>query len=190
VSGGPFVAVLGAKLAQLPAPVRSFHAATSPFVATGRADVAQAGSLAARLLCMLARLPRSGSDVRVGVAVTPLPGGRERWVRRFASRTYASTMTAGSGADAGLLIERFGPFGVFHLLFRLEPAERGLAWQLAGWKLLGVRLPDASAPRIDCLESAEAGRFRFDIDVAFPLIGPVLTYSGTLVPEPAGGWDG
>ena len=57
---------------------------------------------------------------------------------------------------------------------------------LVGWRLLSIPLPRRTLPRVNCLESAEGARFRFDIDVAFPLIGPVIHYRGWLVPvEPA-----
>ena len=106
---------------------------------------------------------------------------REYWERRFGGRRYASTMRIGDQRAPGLLVERFGPFT---LEFRLEPREEGsvvsLGWSLTGCRLLGVRLPQRVCPRIKCIESASGERFLFDIDVAFPLIGHVIHYSGWL----------
>jgi len=55
-----------------------------------------------------------------------------------------------------------------------------LGWSLVGCRLFGVRLPQRVCPRIECIESADGERFLFDIDVAFPLIGHVIHYSGWL----------
>ena len=220
----PFEVLLG-DMADLPEPVRRFHSLRVPLVTRGRAEITQASSWKARLICLLAGLPRSGRDVACSVVFTPLGDGREHWARDFAGRPYRSVMRAffpsprmrsegwgeGQTESAALeaapqdssasaphpsplpvkdgergsphLIERFGPLGVFDLHFRLTPTARGLEWSLTGWDLLGLALPAASVPRIACLESADGDRFHFDIDVAFPLIGPVIHYSGWLEAE-------
>lgn len=186
-TGLPFEEVLGPRLAGLPPIVRHLHSLARPLVTQGRADVTGATSLAARFVCTVAGLPKPGRDVPVSVTFTPLPKGRERWLRRFGSRTYVSVMEPGIGVDEGLLVERFGRVPLFLLCFRLTPEAAGLRWTLARWRLVGVPLPQWTLPRIDCVESAETGpdgaeRFRFDIDVAFPLVGHVLHYTGWLAP--------
>jgi hypothetical protein len=75
------------------------------------------------------------------------------------------------------LVERFGPFA---LEFRLKAQTASLEWSLAGCRLLGVRLPPLACPKIECLERGDKGRFLFDIDVSFPLVGHVIYYSGWL----------
>ena len=183
-------------MTDLPEPVRRFHSTRVALVTRGRADITQAPSRMARLLCLLAGLPKPGRDVSCSVVFTPLGDGREHWAREFAGRRYTSVMRASSpptpnpspqrGGDHPHLIERFGPLGVFNLHFRLTPNARGLEWSLMVWDLLGVPLPAASVPSIECLESGDGARFRFDIDVGFPLIGPVIHYSGWLMAdEPA-----
>jgi hypothetical protein len=179
----PFEALLGADFAQLPAPVRRLHGLSQDLVAAGLAEIDVAPAPIARLLCRLAGLPKAGREVPVSVSFRIDERGGEHWERRFARRRYAGAMQAGSRADAGLLVERFGPFALLH---RLTASRDALAWRAMGWRLFGIPLPRWTLPRIDCLESAEGERFRFDIDVAFPLIGPVIHYRGWLVPaEPA-----
>jgi hypothetical protein len=171
----PFQRLLGADFERLPAAVRDLHSLGTSAVAAGRADIAAASNPAARLLRWFAGLPQPGQGAPVSVAFRPDGRGGERWERRFASRRYASTMTAGTGGADGLLVERFG---LFRLYFRLTPREDGLAWSLVRWRFLSVPLPGWSAPRIECLESGDGARFVFDIDVGFPVIGHVMHYRG------------
>jgi len=51
---------------------------------------------------------------------------------------------------------------------------------LRRWSLFGVPLPPAVAPRIEAREREEADRFLFHVDVAMPLVGRVIRYSGWL----------
>ncbi len=51
------------------------------------------------------------------------------------------------------------------------------------WSLFGVPLPLALAPRIDACEFAEAGRFRFHVEISHPLTGQIVRYRGWLVPQ-------
>jgi hypothetical protein len=78
-----------------------------------------------------------------------------------------------------LLVEHFRPFTYCH---RLTASPEGVAWRLVGWRLLGIKLPRWTVPAVNCFESADGERYRFDIDVVFPLVGPVIHYSGWLLP--------
>jgi hypothetical protein len=170
----PFQHLLGSALDILPAPVRHLHSLDRAAVTEGLAEITAARNPAAWVLCLVAGLPKPGRDVPVRVAFNPDGNGRERWERDFAGRRYASTLEAGRD---GRLVEHFGPFD---LHFQLTPTAGGLAWSIARWRLLGVPLPGWSRPRIDCTETADGDRFVFRIDVAFPLIGPVVRYTGWL----------
>ncbi len=181
----PFQSILGAGFAQLPAPVRRLHGLSQDAATAGRAKITAARNPFAWLLCRLAGLPVPGSDVPVTVSFhldRPLGGseGGEYWRRRFAGRRYASAMRAGTGAAAGLLVERFWPFVYHH---RLTASADGVAWQLVKWRLLGIPLPQWTLPTVNCFETGDGERFVFDIDVVFPLIGPVIHYRGWLLPQ-------
>lgn len=172
----PFKRLLGDALENLPSPVRHLHSLEEAAFTAGRADITAARNPAAWALCKVAGLPKPGRDVPVTVSFHPDGQGREFWERHFAGRRYASTMEA---REDGLLVEHFGPFD---LVFQLTPTEAGLVWSLAEWKFLGLPLPSCSRPVIECMETAEGDSFVFDIDVAFPLVGPVVHYLGWLMP--------
>jgi hypothetical protein len=174
----PLQAVLGSDFSRLPEPVRRLHGLAEDVVTTGLAEIVRSRNPLARLLCSLAGLPSPGTDVPVTVAF----GVHERseyWRRRFGGRGYASRFTAADGAQRGLLVERFFPF---RLYFRLTASAHGLAWRLVEWRLFGFPLPRRTLPEVNCFESADGARFVFDINVRFPMIGPVIHYRGWLLP--------
>lgn len=177
----PFQHLLAADLAKVPSPVRRFHTLPHDLHTAGAAEVTAASNPLARLLCIFAGLPKPGRDVPVTVGFHPDgKGGGETWHRRFAGRRYSSAMRAGSGRHAGLLAEDFPPFVYFH---RLTPSAAGVEWRLVAWHLLGIPLPRWTLPDIRCFEGADSeGRYTFDIDVVFPLVGPVIHYRGWLIP--------
>jgi len=82
-----------------------------------------------------------------------------------------------------LLVEHFWPFTYYH---RLTASPNGVAWLLVKWRLLGFPLPHWTLPTVNCFESGDGERFVFDIDVVFPLIGPVIHYRGWLLPQGSG----
>ena len=85
-----------------------------------------------------------------------------------------------NGAEA-LLAERLGLLELHH---RLTPTADGLGWLLLKWQLMKIPLPAWTLPTIKCMESGDHERFFFDIDVAFPIVGPVIHYRGWLDPAP------
>ena len=178
----PFEKLLGPALEQLPPPVRRVHALRAPLATAGRAEITAADGFMARFICWFAGLPRPGRDVDVSVTFAPTENGGEHWDRKFADRSYTSTMKLGTGRDLGLLIEHFG---LFDLRFQLSPSAQGLDWALVGWRLLHIPLPRWSVPQIKCRESGDGERYTFDIDVTFPLIGWLMHYRGWLLPQGA-----
>ena len=175
----PFQAILGTDFARLPEPVRRLHGLAHDIQTAGRAEITVTPGLLPLLICRLAGLPRAGHDVPVTVAFHVDSNGGEYWHRRFAGRRYGSGFAAADGGRDGLLLERFFPFQLYH---RLTPTSNGLAWSLVEWKLLGMPLPRWTLPTVNCFESAESDRFVFDIDVSFPIVGPVIHYRGWLLP--------
>ena len=89
----------------------------------------------------------------------------------------------------GLLVERSGPFA-FEFRLQAEGKPRAaracfVSWPDAGYSGFGYRV--AHGPRIACVESAGWPAVAvFDIDVAFPLVGPVIRYSGWLAVDAPG----
>jgi hypothetical protein len=80
----------------------------------------------------------------------------------------------------GHVTEAIGPFG-FRLALGCDGAS--VAMPVVGWRLFGVPLPGALAPRSDSKEFADAdGLYRFDVRLSMPLIGLLAHYRGWLQP--------
>jgi hypothetical protein len=173
----PFRRILGPAFETLPEALRRFHDLSKPIIATGLADVVVAPGLMPPLICLIAGLPSAGREVPVTVAFTPERGDRQRWQRRFGHRRYSSSMYVRDLGNDAVLTERIGLFELDH---RLAVRTDGLLWQLVGWRFLRIPLPAWTLPGIKCLETQAQQRFCFEIDVAFPFIGPVLHYRGWL----------
>ena len=105
-------------------------------------------------------ISRSGTASRPGPAAFP-----------------ARASTAASSLRGPLLTERFGllTFG-----FELPADESGLAMILRAWWFGPVRMPLFLGPRCAAREYEEDGRFRFDVSIGLPLIGPIAHYRGWL----------
>ena len=79
----------------------------------------------------------------------------------------------------GVLTVRFGPL---RFRFALPSTTSGLTMELKGWSFLSIPLPLALALRIRAREWQEQDRFRFDVQVALPIAGDLIHYSGWLRP--------
>ncbi|WP_198148157.1 DUF4166 domain-containing protein [Elstera litoralis] len=169
-------------MALLPAPLRAFHADTSPRLWEGRAAVETGTAPLARLIGWALKLPRAGQDIPATVTIddeSP-PGGPsvQRWGRTFAGRSFQSQLVS---AGEGLLVERFGPFR-----FRLNLMAHSdrLEISVSGWDFCGVPLPKALMPRSDAEERIDAeGRFFADIRLTLPWIGLLVHYRVWLEPK-------
>ena len=165
--------VLGERYHRLPEAVRTMHEVCRDSGAAGEAEVVRGKTLAARLIARLMRFPPAGSWP-LHVAFRERDGA-ESWTRDFGGHRFTSRL-----AEAGSLIcESFGPL---RFLFRIEAGESALAMHLRSWGFLRLPLPRALAPRIAAREWQEQGRFRFDVGVALPVVGPVIAYTGWLSP--------
>ena len=173
----PFETILGGDFARLAEPVRRLHSLDREATTSGLSDITVDRGFLPWLICLLAGLPRSGRDVPVSVRFVPDGKGREHWYRRFAERRYDSEMRAAESASPPLLIEQFGPFGLY---FRLTRRGETIDWTLVKWRMLGVPMPRWTMPTVACNESGDGDRFVFDIDAIFPIAGHVIHYRGWL----------
>lgn len=147
--------------------------------ATGRAIAERGAGFAARLACAIFRLPLSGADVPVQVTFNLTPEG-EAWRRNFAGAVFQSKLRERIVDSQRLLAESFGPLGFD---FELKAGNLGLSMHFKGWRLLGIPLPRGIAPGIRATETANQGRFCFDVSVAFPWGSPIIHYRGWLAPR-------
>jgi hypothetical protein len=172
--------ILGDAYARLSQPLQSLHRFGLDGSFQGRARVQRGAGWLSRLAASVFRFPDAAADVLVRVRLTWDARGREVWQRTFAGRSFQSTQEAGTGRNAGLLVERFGP-----LAFAMAVVEENgrLKLLLRRWSALGVPLPRWVAPRAEVFEHDAGGRFNFCVDIALPLAGRIVRYEGWLEPS-------
>jgi hypothetical protein len=170
--------MLGPAFDTLPPQVKALHDATEARRWCGQADVRRGRGLAARTVCRLVGFPAAGTGVPLTVILAP-DGSGERWTRTFAGKTFASLQRPGSGRNAYLLLERFGPIEVALALV----VENGRLYLVPRrWSLAGIPLPRPLLPNGASFECERDGRFGFDVEIIAPLIGLIVGYRGTLEP--------
>jgi Domain of unknown function (DUF4166) len=166
-----FRRLAGASYESLPAPVLAMHEGAFPRRFTGRSSVERGSGVLARALGAISSLPPAAESIPVSIVITEARDG-ERWARDFDGYPLVSRM----GSEGNLLTERVGSTTFY---FELAVADAALVWRLVRVRMLGLRLP-ASWFRVRPRESADAGRYRFDVRVEFPLVGLLVHYRGTL----------
>jgi hypothetical protein len=132
----------------------------------------------AKFVARLFGLPPASAHASVGVVKRLLGGGVEQWERTFSGRRMRSRLRA---LRPGVVRESFGPF---HFDMAVTADAAGVAMRVIAWRLGPLPLPSILAPRSIATETCDAaGRFRFDVPIALPLLGRVTHYSGWLVVE-------
>jgi hypothetical protein len=144
--------------------------------ASGEAEVTTGGWAAQALLKMLG-LDISRGFQKLDVAIVP-DGDGELWRRDFASGAFTSRMIVSTEEKAPRLVEKYGPVS---LVFALRGSKEGVDWQLEKGFVFGLALPHRLLPIVDARERlTEDGAYAFSIDIAAPVIGHLLGYSGRL----------
>jgi Domain of unknown function (DUF4166) len=173
-----YARLLGASWDQLAEPVRIIHTTESTVRAGGRLRIAHGPSRLARLFARMLRLPRPSDAAETRLIITPDESG-ERWQRAFEDRLLDTEQYEAGECE---LAERFG---ALEFRYRLEASQGSLVYrQVDAGVLFGsirLRLPVKCAPRVDAREDALGARhLRVHVCVAFPVLGPVLTYDGVI----------
>lgn len=175
-----YARAMGERFAALPPLVQTIHQVQADGGAEGEGTVTRGRGVLARLFGAMMGMPPAGTTP-LHVAFTERDGA-ERWTRDFGGHRFSSVLSEGKGG----VTERFGPLA-FH--FDLPSDGEGLRMALSGWSAFGVPLPRLLAPRIAAREWQEGERFRFEVEVAMPVIGRIVHYTGWLRPageaEPA-----
>jgi hypothetical protein len=171
--------LLGNAYDALPAPLRVMHDLKGEMAAEGTATVTRGSGLLARVAAAIVGFPHAGENIPVRVDFK-LEGGRERWTRTFAGRTFHSTQEQGRGRDAWLVCERFGPVKVAMALV-LDGGRLRLI--VRRWSVFAIPLPLWLAPGGDSYEYAADGRFHFHVEIGHPWTGLIVRYQGWLVPK-------
>lgn len=161
----------------LPEPLRILHLRDGRALWHGEVEVMRGRSLLSRFCAWVTRLPPQGTGP---IAVEIIANdGREQWTRHVAGHAMRSRLRAVDGLlDERLLEERLG---LVDFRFRLTCIEQDIVWTVAGVRVLGLLpLPVAWFSQVHARESAEDGRYRFEVVAALPLAGPLVHYRGWL----------
>ena len=167
-----FKRLLGAAFEGLPAPIKRVHDGRAHKVLSGRCHITRGAGVLVSLLGWAASLPRSGNDLPIQVSFL-CDGAREIWNRDFAGQPMRSTLTERNGC----LEEVFGPA---RFRFALRVDDRGIAWTVAGIRVLGLPLPAAWFKAVTARQSVQAGRYAFDVRAELPWVGLLVHYHGWL----------
>lgn len=174
--------LLGSAFDTLPGPVRALHGTAAAREWQGEAEVRRGHSMLARLAAAIAGFPKASAAVPVTVAFAP-EGNGERWTRDFGGRRFSSLQTAGTGRADYLLVERFGP-ATFAMALVVDGDRLRLVPRR--WTMFGVPMPRALMPDGPSFETEVDGKFRFDVEIAAPLVGLIVGYRGMLEPVKKG----
>lgn len=170
--------LLGDDYDRLPQPIRSMHDIGQRLEAHGVADIRRGNNPISRLIASILRFPAEGRGVPVHIALER-DGEREIWRRDFAGSKLTTIQEPGTGRADGLLVERFGPIA---FLIRLVATGDELRLEPVTARFLGCPLPRWLLPIANAYEQTVGGRFVFDVDIALPVLGPLIHYRGHLAP--------
>ncbi len=170
--------ILGTAFEDLPDQVQAIHAAHHARLWQGEAEVTAGRTGLGRGIARLFGFPTRTGHVPVRVQFDPDPSG-ELWTRSFDGQILRSFQSAGTGRDAHLLIERFGPFSFGLALVRIGDRLHLIPRK---WRLWGLPMPALLLPAGDTYETQADGRFRFHVDIQAPLLGRLVRYQGWLDP--------
>ncbi len=143
---------------------------------SGRCTVTGATRASGRMLAWLFQLPAPIDDGPLVVEFA-VSGTGEAWTRRIGRRVMRSRQYVGLRKPSGWIVEQFGAFA-FDLA--LDVADGRLTLLMRGMRCCGVSLPRALWPVIEAIESEEAGRFCFDVEIGLPIVGRLVRYRGWL----------
>ena len=169
--------LLGRKYHELAHVLHKFHAADSHGTARGRLAVEHGPGKAARFLAWAMRLPEEAAQVDVTLQIAA-DKDREIWERTFGSRKLITRCSAWRG----LLIESMGSAV---LGFELLVEEGGLRFIHKRSWLLGIPLPRWCAPHAQAQVTPAGERWKIDLRLVHPLLGPIVRYHGTMAPATA-----
>ena len=166
-----FAEVLGPAFETLPAPLRVLHRAQGKHRYHGDVEVDRGAGVFSRFVAAATRLPPAGR----GPLCVEIDAGphTERWTRFIGGRAMPSRLWR----DGEVLCERLGlaTFG-----FRLDAVDGAIVWRVVRVSAFGLPLPARWFTGVGARESAEDGRYRFDVWASLPFIGLLVHYRGWL----------
>ncbi|MCO4093062.1 MAG: DUF4166 domain-containing protein [Sphingorhabdus sp.] len=171
-----FRRLLGSAYDRLPVEVRAFHDGADEHQWLGTANIQRGPSLLANLIAAVMGFPKAAEKVSVAVTVKPDSNG-ENWTRTFGNKTFKSRMHCGNGRNKHLLVEQFG---IVEVALALVVDDDKLNLVPRRWSAFGIPLPNLLLPKGISFETQREGRFSFDVIIALPIVGDVVSYQGSL----------
>jgi NAD(P)-dependent dehydrogenase (short-subunit alcohol dehydrogenase family) len=171
--------LLGADYDILPAVIRNGHDVSGVLVLEGRADATSPDGIITAIFSRVFRFPRGGANMPLRVEMRGENDGSETWTRIYPDVTMRSNLR-NADPSTQCLDEVFGPIAI---RLKWRATDVSLTLSPIGARLFGIPLPSFLCPRSIARETVDNnGRFQFDVDIAMPLIGPIVRYRGYLVP--------
>jgi len=138
-----------------------------------------AGFIGKRLAAKLG-VPTTGRANELQVFIHSGPGTLH-WNRKFNGQAeFKSTFVPVGRYPAGHWIESSG---LVRLRLQVAVVGGGWRWVHAGTRIGGVPLPRWLMPRTTACKEVVDDVYRFHVEVAFPVVGTVMMYSGNLAAE-------
>lgn len=172
--------ILAEKFDVLPRAIKDVHAFEGRHSLSGEADVWCNETMIGKLLLRLLGLPRAGKGQTASIQFEE-DGRGERWFRTFGRDSFSSRVKPHE-TKPGRIIEIMG--GVSAVI-SLRVIPEGLQWDIEALSLLGLPLPRNFAPATQAIEREVDGLYRFDVSIALPLLGQLISYQGWLRPDNA-----
>lgn len=167
--------------------LQRFHRMRRPEQFFGHISVQEPSSRGAKVLAFTVGLPVKGYH---GPLVFQLEANshEERWTRELGDHLFTSCFHVEQKASAVHLVEQIGPAQVT-LCPRRE--GQGIAFELVGFKFLGLNIPKFLWPRLQAREWVKSGeensKFQFEVVISVLGLGEVVRYTGWLELTPSPG---
>ena len=171
--------ILGSAFEDLPSQVQSIHDSVETRRWSGTASVKQGKGFFAQGIAKIIGFPKPAPSVPVDVEMACENGG-ELWTRNFDGKKFSSFQFAGNNRSRYLLNERFG---LITVALALVVENNCLFLIPRRWSLLGLPLPKFLLPNGRSFETQTDGAFCFDVEIAAPVVGLIVSYKGNLKPE-------
>jgi hypothetical protein len=170
--------VLGEDFETLPPQVQALHNSIQTRAWGGTAKVQRGTGVLAKALAAIIGFPETDPAKTVRVDFVP-DGVGERWTRTFGAKTFSSYQRPNAKGDTPMMMERFG---VINVALALQIKGDRMYLIPKSWSCLGIPLPRFLLPEGESFETERNGKFCFDVEIAAPLIGLIVSYKGQLTP--------
>lgn len=182
-----FAQVLGDNFKTLPPAVQEGHKVLNTKTMHGRVDITRGSNPLTNIVANIIGFAKTQTDAPISITMD-VRKGKEIWTRTIDGKPFRSTLSLHqrqNGPRPNEIYEQFGPIK-FKMLFRIEADK--LHYDIVSASVYGILYPKSLLPKSVTHERQEAyqeahqenGKFIFDVDISFPLLGRLIAYKGWL----------